>query len=258
MRKGFRLMMGLVACSVLLISVVQLAAYLRESRKSCKLNAELAGEAVVVKTTSDRRKEPEHAQQFEAAPTEIVPIEVDFNVLLEINEDVIGWIYCEDTPINYPLVQGADNDYYLRRVIDGTRNTSGTLFADCRNAGDFSDVNTILYGHNMKDKSMFGTLAYYKEQSYYEEHPIFWILTPDADYRVDLIAGFLTDADSAVYSIGQTEQEFFALLEQALERSTFQSDYEIAQGEHFLTLSTCSYEHDNARYVLIGRLIRLE
>ena len=164
----------------------------------------------------------------------------------------------EDTPINLPIVQAEDNDYYLRRLIDGTWNSSGTLFADYRNAADFSDSNTIIYGHNMKNKGMFGTLSNYKEQSYYDEHPIMWLLTPDGNYKVELIAGYVTSSTSEIYSIGNTEEEMFALAEQSIEKSTFASDFQVSQGDRFVTLSTCSYEYDNARYVLIGRLIPLD
>lgn len=158
---------------------------------------------------------------------------------------MVGWIYCEDTPINFPVVQAEDNDYYLRRLIDGTWNSSGTLFVDYRNADDFSDSNTIIYGHNMKNKGMFGTLPNYKEQSYYDDHPLMWLLTPDGNYKVELIAGYVTSSTSEIYSFGQTEEEVFALAEQSIEKSTFTSDFQVLQGDRFVTLSTCSYEYDN-------------
>lgn len=261
MRKLFRFLLGLAACGVLLFSAVHLVAYIRESSASSSLNESLAKEAVVVKEPVGQSSNPEFTLEQETnaepIPTETAPIEVDFDVLLETNADVVGWIYCEDTPINFPLVQGKDNDYYLRRMIDGTWNSSGTLFVDYRNAGDFSDGNTIVYGHNMKDKGMFGTLPNYKEQSYFDEHPVMWLLTPEASYKVELIAGYVTTATSGIYSFGQTEEDILALVGQSIGQSTFISDFELSQGDRFLTLSTCSYEYDNARYVLIGRLLLL-
>lgn len=264
MRKLFRFLLGLTACGVLAFATYNLVAYVQESNQSTNLNENLIEEAVAVKDPApqssnlDSITEQKSESDTEQLPMETAPIEVDFEVLWETNEDVVGWIYCEDTPINFPVVQAEDNDYYLRRLIDGTWNSSGTLFADYRNAADFSDSNTIIYGHNMKNKGMFGTLSNYKEQSYYDEHPLMWLLTPDGNYKVELIAGYVTSSTSEIYSIGQPEEEVLALAEQSIEKSTFISDVQVLQGDRFVTLSTCSYEYDNARYVLIGRLIPLD
>ncbi len=264
MRKLFRFLLGLAACGVLAFATFNLVDYLQESKQSTNLNENLIDEAVSIRVTdppsadADFRAQQESEADTEQLPMETAPIEVDFEALWETNEDVVGWIYCEDTPINFPIVQTEDNDYYLRRLIDGTWNSSGTLFADYRNAADFSDSNTIIYGHNMKNKGMFGTLSNYKEQSYYDDHPLMWLLTPDRNYKVELIAGYVTSSTSEIYSFGQTEEEVFALAERSIEKSTFTSDFQVLQGDRFVTLSTCSYEYDNARYVMIGRLIPLD
>lgn len=263
MRRILRFLLGLIACGVLVFATINLTAYIRESKESTDLNENLIGDAVVIKNTDDKEPDTdsiptqEMESDAEQIPAETAPIEVNFDVLLEKNEDIIGWLYSEDTPINLPIVQSTDNDYYLRRLIDGTWNSSGTLFVDYRNAGDFSDNNTIIYGHNMKNKEMFGTLPYYKEQSYFNEHPVMWLLTPAGNYKIELVAGYVTSTTSNVYSFDQSEEDVFATVQQAVEKSTFRTDVEISQGDRFLTLSTCSYEYDNARYVLIGRLIPL-
>lgn len=262
MRRLFRFLLGLAACGVLLFSGVKLAAYIRESNQSNRLNENLVEEAVVVKeavTQSDNSESTlEEETDDEQISIEAAPIEVDFEVLRETNSDVVGWLYCEDTPINLPVVQGEDNDYYLRRMIDGTWNSSGTLFVDYRNANDFTDGNTVIYGHNMKNKSMFGTLSNYKDQSYFEEHPVMWLLTPEANYKVELVAGYVTSSTSEIYSLGLSDEDIFALVEESIKQSTFSSDFQTSQGDKFLTLSTCSYEYDNARYVLIGHLNPLD
>ena len=100
------------------------------------------------------------------------PIEVDFAALKNINEDVVGWLYVEAIPdISYPVVRGEDNDFYLHRTYKKEDNFAGTLFIDCENSPDFSDCNTIMYGHNMKDGSMFGQLKYFKLQETYKKSP---------------------------------------------------------------------------------------
>ena len=93
-----------------------------------------------------------------------MPITVDFDVLRAQNPDVVGWLYCADTPVNYPIVQGGDNDFYLDHAFDGSEDAGGTLFFDCRNRLSPLDQNLLLYGHRMKDDSMFGSVIGYTEQ----------------------------------------------------------------------------------------------
>ena len=270
MRKILRTLLALAACGALVFGSVNLAHYIRESRQSIALKEKLIEEAVVIKTpetmaadeaaapAQETGTDPETGKQATRLPRETAPIGVDFHVLTAANEDIIGWLYSPDTPINLPVVQGTDNDYYLDRMVDGTVNGAGTPFVDYRNAAAFADYNTVIYGHNMKNKEIFGTLADYKEPSYYAEHPVMWLLTPDVDYKVELVAGFVTPSDSEVYTFDQTPEAVLATVRQAIAESTFVSDVEIAEGDRFVTLSTCSYEYANARYVLIGKLTELK
>lgn len=109
---------------------------------------------------------------------------VDFEKLLEMNSDVVGWIrFDEPSEINYPVVQGRDNEEYLKRTFEANTNKLGTLFVDVNNPGDFSGRNTFIYGHNMKNGSMFAQLLKYKDDSFYKEHPYFYIYTPDGKVR---------------------------------------------------------------------------
>ena len=97
---------------------------------------------------------------------------VDFDALSEINPDIVAWIYIEDTEINYPVVQGTDNQYYLKRLFNGKWNGSGCIFLDSRNSPDLSDRHSIIYGHHMKNGTMFSGLTEYKKQGFYEGHPV--------------------------------------------------------------------------------------
>ena len=110
----------------------------------------------------------------------------------------------------------------------------------------------------MKDKSMFGSLVKYKAQDYYDEHPVMYLLTPDADYKIELLAGCVLEANSGIYSLPVQEGQFAEILAQLIRKSTFCSSGSEVKSKRFLTLSTCSYEFDNARYVLVGELFRLE
>lgn len=199
-----------------------------------------------------------NSDETEQDAEEPAPINVDFEALMRENADIIGWLYCENTPINYPVVQAEDNDYYLRRDLHGEYLKTGTLFADCRCSSVGTGQNHIIYGHNMKNASMFGTLVNYKEQAYYDAHPVLYYLTPDEDYRIDLFSGFTADADSEIYSteIGDPEA-FEAFLQDLQAKSTFASDVAVTGDDHIVMLSTCSYEFNNARYVVFGKLTPL-
>ena len=192
----------------------------------------------------------------DAGPLEYAPIAVDFEALREVNPDIVGWIYCEDTVINYPVVQAEDNDYYLHRNYDGTYNVSGSIFVEANNRPGFLDCDTILYGHHMNDGSMFACIDNWGKQAYYEEHPVLWLLTPEQDYKVVLFSGYTTSAFSETYDIyPEPGPEWEAFRDGRLEKSDFLADVDLTGCVQTVTLSTCAYVFDFARHVLHGALI---
>ena len=186
--------------------------------------------------------------------TESAPITVDFDSLIEQNGDVVGWLFCENTPINYPVLQSTDNNYYLRKMINKKYNIAGSIFMDYRSQSDMSSLNTIVYGHNMKNDTMFGTFTEYKKQSYYDEHPVLWFLTPEHNYKIELIAGYVTSSTSDVYKVFHIKDDLDNHIKASIKKSTFVSGVNIAEVDNIITLSTCSYEYSTARYVLIGNV----
>lgn len=241
----------LILALLLVFSVVQIIKTTYGYKKSQQVYESLQKE--FVETQETENTEPNIATQ-PIEMVEIAPITIDFNSLLEKNKDIVGWIYCQNTPINYPVVQSENNDYYLRRDLNGKYLVSGTVFVDYRNGSIGEDSNYVVYGHNMKDGSMFSSLAKYKEQSYYDEHPILYYLTPTADYKIELFAGIVVKRDALIYVPNPDETEFTAFLNKAKINSTFQSNVEINENDTLITLSTCSYEYNNARYIIIGIL----
>ena len=199
------------------------------------------------------------AENISSPPEEdiICPIQVDFDSLQALNEDIIAWLYCEGTVIDYPVCKCEDDEFYLEHAYDRSPSHSGAIFLEAENFPDFSDTNNILYGHHMKNKTMFATLSYWAEQEYFEQHPYMWLLTPDQNYRIDLFSGYLTSALSDVYTIyqgyGMQLEEY---LVKAAESSDFTSDVVIPEaGFSYVVLSTCEYQFENARYVLHGKLV---
>ncbi len=182
------------------------------------------------------------------------PISVDFKTLAEENGDIVAWLYSPDTPINYPVVQNDDNDYYLRRGFNGKYNYYGTLFVDYRTIGDFSGKNMLIYGHNMKNEEMFGSLINYKEQEYFDEHPDMWLFTPTESLKIKLVAGIEVPGTSEIFDALINPDEAEKVIQDAILNSTFKSDYIYSENDRFVTLSTCSYDYADARYIIIGKL----
>lgn len=234
------LVLLLAAAGIFIFSVAQIITTLSAYHEGVQTYDELSKKIITVDTADDIKN--------------AAPISVDFNALLEQNEDVVGWLYCENTPINYPVLQSADNDYYLYRMINKKYNTAGSVFMDYRSNADCSSLNTIVYGHNMKNDSMFGTFTEYNDPSYYAEHSVLWFLTPQQDYKIELIAGYVTPDTSDAYQDFITTDGLKTYLENLVKQSTFVSNVDVAQVDRIVTLSTCSYEYSTARYVLIGAL----
>lgn len=234
----------------------------RVSQRGYDQAAEQFTSAVTGSASSALPPDPEQGGEAKAEAggenIDRAPIKVDFDALIAINDDVMGWIYCEGTVINYPVVWGRDNSFYLERNYRKGYDPSGAIFSDCGNMLDFSDNNTILYGHHMANKTMFATLKKWLEQDYYEEHPCMWLLTPQQDYRVELIAGYVTAADSEAFTIYRGGgPEFREYLRQAMEKSKFKApaqDQEIDESAKYVMLSTCAYSFELARTVLHGKL----
>lgn len=182
--------------------------------------------------------------------------EIDFDKLKSMNEDVVGWIYSKDTVIDYPVVQGSDNDYYLSHLFDKTTNSSGAVFLDYNKKPDFTSSNSILYAHNMKNGSMFASLMGYKDQAYYDSHKTMELYTPNQDYEIEVVYGFVIDAYKWDDNGFALDENLDNLLLHAKSNSTFNSGKSINKQDKVITLSTCSYEMEEGRYVLIGKLIK--
>ncbi|MDR3277839.1 MAG: class B sortase [Oscillospiraceae bacterium] len=182
---------------------------------------------------------------------------VDFAGLSEINSEVTAWLRCGGTNIDYPVAQGADNSYYLTHLFNRNQNKAGTLFIDSRNKPGFTDANTIIYGHNMRNHSMFWTLTRYKSQAFFNSHPTMKLITPDGNYVLELFAGYVANPqqEDAWQIRFASAADFESWLETARARSSFTSGVSVTAADRVVTLSTCSYEFSDARYILVGKLV---
>lgn len=181
------------------------------------------------------------------------PISVDFKTLKQKNSQILAWIYIEALDISYPVVQGKDNDYYLHRTIEGNYNFAGSIFMDWENSSDFNDCNTVIYGHNMADGSMFGKLKKMTLEGAYDKSPYVWILTEDNNYRYEIFSAQVVTVANECYTLfAQPDDNYLSFLERMSLNSGIQTekkDFNI--DNRVLTLSTCTGDGTNQdRYVV--------
>jgi len=177
---------------------------------------------------------------------------IDFDKLRSINQEIIAWITIPDTNIDYPVTRGEDNDFYIAHGFDGKENKAGAIFVDVNNAPDFSDRNTIIYGHNMKGGSMFQNLHEYEKAGFYEAHPFVFIYTPDGEEHIyRIFAAHKTAEDADTYTIGFPDDEALGEYVARMKGiSDFPSDVEVGPDDDIITLSTCVSGEETNRYVL--------
>ena len=158
--------------------------------------------------------------------------------------------------VNYPIVQGEDNEFYLHKTYEKNYNFAGTIFVDYENSSDFSDCNTLIYGHNMKNGSMFGSLKKFTEdQSVYDKSRYFWILTPEKNCRYEIVSAYTTGVDSDTYTLfkgpGEEFEQYLKNIRGYSEIKTEAEELNIK--DKIVTLSTCT-GNESTRFVVQGRL----
>lgn len=204
---------------------------------------------------NNRVVEQADGEQFESyRPT--ADDDPGFGELQSMNPDVIGWLTLYGTGVDYPLVQGKDNDEYLNTNPKGEFSLSGSLFLDYRNACDFSDASTIVFGHHMEDHLMFGDLDQYGEAEYFQQHRYGNIYYGGRDHGVEVCAYLLVDAhDEVVYStmVGSSPSvgDFLAYLK--AHSKEWVEEGGLSPSDHMLVLSTCG-AGTNERHVVVARI----
>lgn len=236
----------------ILVLLWKITDYLIDEHKSLDFWDDLQNSVVVANEDGQDGETKEGEPETEEI---VIPAFIDFDSLYMISEDVVAWLLSPGTKLNYVIAQAEDNDYYLRRLLNGTSASGGTLFEDCRNSADFTDWNTIVYGHNMKNGTMFAELMNYRNPSYYEEHPVMYLYLPGKRYKLELVAGYTTNVDDIIFSAPATKEERDAIFNHASRVSSFISGITLDAQDKLVTLSTCSYAYDDARYVVIGRIV---
>lgn len=197
---------------------------------------------------------------FEDGEEKTLPVlknPIDFTQLLSVNSDIVGWLRIRALDISYPVVQGKDNDYYLHWTFEKTDNFAGCLFVNSYNMGDFTDQNTIIYGHNMKNGSMFGKLKNFNDPEVFKKSRYFWIFTPDFIYQYRIFSASVVDKTGLTYQISFTDDEFDQFISRAYSNSVVDNqDVTVTKEDRIVTLSTCTGD-DSTRFVVMGKLAQI-
>ena len=183
---------------------------------------------------------------------------VDLPKLIAKNSDVKGWMYIEGTIINYPLLQGPDNDYYLYVNYDDKYSGAGSIYIDSYCNGDLSDDHTIIYGHNMKNDTMFGTLNDFKSQAYRDAHPYVYIMMPNGMWnKYEIFAYYRADVNDGTFNIFTGSANQMSTYVNLVSSKNVLSNANLpTNGEKIITLSTCTEDlDDNCRNVLQAKLV---
>ncbi|MCD7922848.1 MAG: class B sortase [Clostridiales bacterium] len=182
-------------------------------------------------------------------------VSIDFEALKQINPDVVGWIRFDDTAavaVDYPILYAADNETYLRTDLYGSAHTAGSIFLEAANTPDFSDYYNIIYGHNMRNGSMFGTLKQYRrDESFYDSNPYFTIYTEETAYRYQIFAYEVVTDGSEIYTVGYEPDEAYQdLIDLICSQSMRDTGIVPEVTDRIVTLSTCTSVNDSERFVV--------
>ena len=174
--------------------------------------------------------------------------------LTDLNPDVIGWIEIPDTKVDYPVMQSEDNQYYINHTFYKTENPAGSVYMEAENQKDFSDLVTFLYGHRMRDNSMFGTLKYYVDYDYWQDHPQIYISTYEEELVYDIFSVHQAEISEETYTLFFSEGDAYeAYLKREKEKSWYDTGIEVDKKDRVLILVTCTAEQEDERIVVLGR-----
>lgn len=186
-------------------------------------------------------------------------IRPQFLDLKEINEDIVGWVSIEDTKINYPILQAEDNDYYLTKNYEKEESIAGSIFMDYRNDVESYNPNMVVYGHRMRDNSMFNSLKNFLKEDFFYNHKTIQFDTMYESYTAEVFAAYSTTTDfDYIQTDFDNAIDFWVLTEKMRQKSKFQSDVSLNMEDQIITLSTCDYtlDPDQGRLVVHAKLVK--
>lgn len=166
---------------------------------------------------------------------------IDLASLKEINSEAVGWVEIPDTEISYPMAHTSDNSYYLTHTFSNEKNKAGSIFIETANKSDFSDLHTIIYGHNMKNGSMFAGLKNFSKKDYWESHPYVYIDLEDGSHCYEIFSCHVAPVTDITYTIGFAPDDTYAsFLEEITASSAYDTGVKVGVDDYVVSLSTCT------------------
>lgn len=211
-------------------------------------------------TETEEDTEPVEEDILSELGVEIPEKNLDWDALRETNKDIYAWIYIPETNVDYPVLQSGTNDeYYLMHNLDGSYGYPGCIFTQLLNSKDFTDYNTVLYGHNMKNGTMFRTLHYYQNEEFFYNNPYIYIYTENGVLVYEIFAAYNAGDEHILNTYDlRTEEGFASYLDTVKEGAYLggyiRADVEVTTANHIITLSTCTDQSDE-RYLVQAVLI---
>ena len=237
----------IIICSVLVLVFIAVISY--GSCQLLKINADYAKEAEIYRIVLKYKPEDTHEQV--SSHTEIVENQSVIDLKVQY-PDAVGWLTIPNAGVDHPFVQYSDNDYYLYRDINGTYASAGTIFVDYRCKKDFSSRNTIIYGHHMKNGSMFGNLSAFSNPNFFNDNKSGTIYLPNDTLMLEFFAYMVIHpGDKEIYNTVPGDTYFDYLKQNA----RHYRDIGLTDNDRIVTFSTCSYEFNDARMVLLAKIL---
>lgn len=261
MRKNVYKIILVISLIVMVVAIVNIVILSREYQAGINEYKALEQYVEVEDKTKPVQKEETEEAQEEVVKESVIPVslQIDYAQLKTINEDFVGWLYYEPLELSYPIVRGDDNEHYTHYTFENENNSSGAIFMDFLNRPNFEDFNTIIYGHNMRNGTMFGSLKkLLNDNSIIEKNPYFYIFTEDKAFMYEIASVYITNSESATYDLIETEEDQANYIEYIKGVSTWTWGKEIVPQDKIVTLSTCHGLHSTNRTVVHGVLIAAE
>ena len=253
MKKKIRIIILVCCAMVCLFSVYKLISIQMNYKKGEKLYEDVKQQVVMTKAPKESES-PDDNEEIKDKQTDL-DISVDFDTLEKTNPDIFGWLHLPYGSISYPLLQGEDNETYLHQAYDKTLNNFGSIFIDYRNTNNLLDKHTIIYGHNMKNGSMFGTLKNFCDENFYKNNKYFFILTKKVVYTYKVFSYHVADAKGRVYNVVyKDDEEYQSFIDLAKQSSYLDTGVKVSTQNRIVTLSTCT-SSDDKRFVVHAKLV---
>lgn len=212
--------------------------------------------------TAEEDKDTDIINRVEQSAIEIPDKALDWDALHEENGDIYAWIYVPDTTVDYPVLQHpTDNSYYLNHNMNGTKGYPGCIYTEDFNGKDFSDIHTVIYGHNLKDKTMFSSLHNFENEELFNKDHYIYIYTEDYVFVYRIFAAYEFDSihllDNYDYTNEYVYEDYLKKIYQTTDRvANVREDIQVTTGNKIVTLSTCTADHDsNRRFLVTGVLV---